>query len=51
MRNTTIRSLLAGALLLSGLPSAHAQDTPNIVLVFMDNFGWGEPSFNGDRPS
>jgi len=26
---------------------AHAQDKPNIVLVFMDNFGWGEPGFNG----
>jgi arylsulfatase len=22
-------------------------DKPNIVLVFMDNFGWGEPGFNG----
>ena len=20
---------------------------PNVVLVFMDNFGWGEPGFNG----
>ena len=20
---------------------------PNILLVFMDNFGWGEPGFNG----
>ncbi len=28
-------------------PSAFAQDKPNIVLVFMDNFGWGEPGFNG----
>ncbi|MHC4366535.1 MAG: sulfatase-like hydrolase/transferase [Planctomycetota bacterium] len=27
--------------------SAHATDKPNIVLVFMDNFGWGEPGFNG----
>ncbi len=27
--------------------SAMAQDKPNIVLVFMDNFGWGEPGFNG----
>ncbi len=27
--------------------SAPAQDKPNIVLVFMDNFGWGEPGFNG----
>ena len=28
--------------------TAFAQDRkPNIVLVFMDNFGWGEPGFNG----
>ncbi len=26
---------------------AHASDKPNIVLVFMDNFGYGEPGFNG----
>ncbi len=26
---------------------ALAQEKPNIVLVFMDNFGWGEPGFNG----
>jgi arylsulfatase A-like enzyme len=26
---------------------ASAGDKPNIVLVFMDNFGWGEPGFNG----
>ncbi|MCP4900582.1 MAG: arylsulfatase [bacterium] len=25
----------------------NAQERPNIVLVFMDNFGWGEPGFNG----
>jgi arylsulfatase len=24
-----------------------AQDQPNVVIVFMDNFGWGEPGFNG----
>lgn len=24
-----------------------AEEKPNIVLVFMDNFGWGEPGFNG----
>ena len=30
------------------LPSAaQAENKPNIVLVFMDNFGWGEPGFNG----
>jgi arylsulfatase len=27
--------------------SAFAAQKPNIVLVFMDNFGWGEPGFNG----
>ncbi len=27
--------------------TAEAQSKPNIVLVFMDNFGWGEPGFNG----
>jgi len=32
---------------LAWVPAAHAQDQPNIVLVFMDNFGWGEPGFNG----
>ena len=30
------------------MPSwAAAQDKPNIVVVFLDNFGWGEPGFNG----
>jgi len=30
------------------IPTAFAEDDkPNIVLVFMDNFGWGEPGFNG----
>ena len=38
--------LLVSATLM-GLAPAHAQDRPNIVLVFMDNFGWGEPGFNG----
>ena len=27
--------------------SAFAANKPNIVLVFLDNFGWGEPGFNG----
>ena len=26
---------------------AMSQNKPNIVLVFLDNFGWGEPGFNG----
>ena len=43
---------LTAALALAGAfnwpVSAIAQDEkPNIVLVFMDNFGWGEPGFNG----
>ena len=27
--------------------AAASQDKPNVVIVFMDNFGWGEPGFNG----
>ena len=37
--------VLAALLVVAG--TATAQDQPNIVLVFMDNFGWGEPGFNG----
>src|SRR5210317_1294927 len=36
---------LAAFCLLSS--TVHAEDKPNIVVVFMDNFGWGEPGFNG----
>ena len=32
---------------LAGLTFAWAEEKPNIVLVFLDNFGWGEPGFNG----
>ena len=51
VRTTTIRFLFAWAFL-TCLPAAHAQNSPvaarpNIVLVFLDNFGWGEPGFNG----
>ncbi len=28
-------------------PANARADKPNIVLVFLDNFGWGEPGFNG----
>ena len=38
---TAISSFALLALLLPG-SAALAQDQPNIVLVFMDNFGWGE---------
>ena len=43
---TKITVLLIGFILAS-LNPLMAQDRPNIVLVFMDNFGWGEPGFNG----
>jgi arylsulfatase len=42
-----------GVVVAFGLPAltvptpAHAEDKPNIVLIFLDNFGWGEPGFNG----
>ena len=45
--NRSILALLVIVILpcLPGL--AVAQAKPNIILVFMDNFGWGEPGFNG----
>jgi len=38
----TTRQILVTCALLFCLSVAHGQDRPNIVLVFMDNFGWGE---------
>ena len=46
MPGAIVGSVLA-CLLLFWTPIASAQEKPNIVLVFMDNFGWGEPGFNG----
>ena len=46
IRTTMIYFLLTCAFAFC-LPAAHAQDKPNIIIVFMDNFGWGEPGFNG----
>ena len=40
-------TLLVFASLTALSAAAETQDKPNIVLVFMDNFGWGEPGFNG----
>jgi len=42
-----ILKLLVFALLVFPLAGHAASDKPNIVLVFLDNFGWGEPGFNG----
>jgi arylsulfatase len=39
--------ILIALALLAPVPLAAQEDPPNIVLVFMDNFGWGEPGFNG----
>ncbi len=39
--------ILAVLLALIAADSSAAENQPNIVLVFMDNFGWGEPGFNG----
>jgi len=30
-----------------GVTNALAQEKPNIVIIFLDNFGYGEPGFNG----
>ena len=43
----TILLCLVVLLLPFMVSDACSQDKPNIVLVFMDNFGWGEPGFNG----
>jgi arylsulfatase len=43
-------ALAAGTVLCATPYLVQAQETetkPNIVLVYMDNFGWGEPGFNG----
>jgi len=42
-----ITKLLILALLLLPMANHAASEKPNIVLVFLDNFGWGEPGFNG----
>ncbi|MHC4286709.1 MAG: arylsulfatase [Planctomycetota bacterium] len=40
--------LVLGILILTSVASsASVSEKPNIVLVFLDNFGWGEPGFNG----
>ena len=44
-----MRIALIVLLLLIHFPPAivFAEEKPNIVLIFLDNFGWGEPGFNG----
>ncbi len=47
MKNRVAIQFLIVCVLLACFSVAHANDKPNIVIVFMDNFGWGEPGFNG----
>ena len=43
-----IRYILFGMLAMLIAPGlALAAEKPNVILIFMDNFGWGEPGFNG----
>ena len=43
---TIISTVVIAITLLSG-STLVAQEQPNIVIVFLDNFGYGEPGFNG----
>ncbi len=44
----SLRTVIASFLfLIAASVSASAQEKPNILLIFLDNFGWGEPGFNG----
>ncbi len=40
-------SVVATLFIICPIVAAQSDDRPNIVLIFMDNFGWGEPGFNG----
>jgi len=46
MKAITLKGLMIIALIVAS-QSAMAAEKPNIVVVFMDNFGYGEPGFNG----
>jgi len=47
MRRVNLMILTSLSLLILMSGAAFAQEQPNILLIFMDNFGWGEPGFNG----
>lgn len=42
-----LTTLFIGVLFLGASQAADAKEKPNIVFIFLDNFGWGEPGFNG----
>lgn len=41
------RNILTTAMFACLASATAAQEKPNIVFIFLDNFGWGEPGFNG----
>ena len=45
MKKLLLASLAATTIFVAAEVSAESK--PNIVLIFLDNFGWGEPGFNG----
>jgi hypothetical protein len=45
--NHLLKLVVLATISLMGISSAYAAKKPNIVVVFIDNFGWGEPGFNG----
>ncbi len=47
MKKIIIASLVLIAIMAIAPTKIQAQKKPNIVLVFLDNFGYGEPGFNG----
>ncbi|SHK44732.1 arylsulfatase [Shimia gijangensis] len=47
MKASSFLSLMAAMFIAVCGNAVSAQEKPNIVLIFMDNFGWGEPGFNG----
>ncbi len=42
-----VQTTILAALSILATPLAAQESKPNIVFVFLDNFGWGEPGFNG----
>ncbi len=48
MKTFKNKIIIAMAVTCLGFASlASAAEKPNVVIIFMDNFGWGEPGFNG----
>ncbi len=47
MKKIIVASLVLIAIMVITPAKIQAQNQPNIVVVFLDNFGYGEPGFNG----